>query len=321
MRSLARYPGCRPSGGAVLTALLICALAAALASALLVHVDDWIEHVAASRDRAQTLELARAGVDFARVILAEDSRLTAVDTLDEDWARILPPMSVEGGQLSGRIEDLQGRWNLNNLLRGGGIDAEALATYRRLLQAIGLRDDEATTLADTLADWLDADEKSRPNGAESAYYLSLQPPYPAANGELEHLSNLLRVKAYDSHLIRRLTPFVVVLPGHQPVNVNTATPEVLHAIAPSLNLSEARQLVLARRIAYFRDVADFHARLPNTGRTQTGNSQSGNLLSVTSQYFLASADIQVGNAHLVLNSLLARSPGAGKPKILWQSMQ
>jgi general secretion pathway protein K len=303
----------------VVTALLVCALAAALSTALLVHVDDWIEHVAAGRDRAQALELARAGVDFARVILAEDQRLTAVDTLDEDWARILPPMSVEGGQLSGRIEDLQGRWNLNNLLRGGSIDSEALSTYRRLLVVLGLGEE----LADSLADWLDSDEKARPGGAESAYYLNLKPPYPAANGALEHVSNLRRIKGYDGTVLQRLAPYVAALPGVQPVNLNTAPPEVLHAIEPTLSLSEARQLVASRRSAYFRDLADFRARLPNPASATLASA-----VGVSSQYFLATAEIVVGSSRLVLNSLLERSAArgraggtSGKPKILWQSMQ
>ena len=40
-----------------------------------------------------------------------------VDTLEEDWATIPPSLPVEGGFVSGRIEDLQGRFNLNNLLK------------------------------------------------------------------------------------------------------------------------------------------------------------------------------------------------------------
>ena len=44
-------------------------------------------------------------------MLKEDKRKTSIDTLDEDWAVELPPTLVEGGSISGSIEDLQGRFN------------------------------------------------------------------------------------------------------------------------------------------------------------------------------------------------------------------
>lgn len=311
MRQRPTHGARRTGGAAVIGALLVCALAAALATALLARTDDWIEQVASSRDRAQALELARGGIDYARVILTDDGRRSIVDTLDEDWARVLPPIGVDGAELSGWIEDQQGRWNLNNLLKEGAIDAEALAVYRRLLAALGL----PAALADTLADWLDGDEDTRPGGAESAYYLSLRTPYPAANRPLEHVSNLLRVKGYDAAMLRRLASFVTVLPGRQPVNVNTAPAEVLHALHPGLSLADARQLVAARQTAHFRDVADFRKRLEDgdAGRAAAD-------ISVASRFFLARATVRLGGARVAVSSLLARD-GADKPTILWQSLQ
>jgi general secretion pathway protein K len=300
----------RAGGAAVVGALLVCALAAALATSLLGRIDDWIGQVASSRDRAQALELARGGIDYARVILADDLLKTKVDTVDEDWARVLPPIGVDGAELSGRIEDQQGRWNLNNLLKDGTVDREALAVHRRLLAALGI----PAELADTLADWLDADDTLRPGGAESAYYLSLQPAYPAANRAMEHPSNLLRVKGYDAAMVRRLAPFVTVLPGRQPVNVNTAPAEVLHALFADLSLADARQLVAARQTAHFRDTDDFRARLPDRDAAPAAE------VSVSSQFFLARANVQVGGARVALSSLLARD-GAKRPTVLWQSQQ
>lgn len=299
-------------GAAIIAALLVTALAAALATALLVRMDNWIDRVSLSRDKAQALELARSGTDYARLILQEDARRTLVDTLDEEWARVLPPFAVEGGELSGQITDLQGKWNLNNLRAKNGIDRQALQTYRRLLQIVGLPGE----LADTLADWMDSDDDTREGGAESAYYLGLTPPYRAANHELEHFSNLLRVKGYDPDVLRRLAPFTTVLPNSQPINVNTAPAEVLMAVEPTLDLADARQLVRVRQKAYFRSVGEFRERVPGQAAV---TATSG--LTVSSSYFLLSVLARFGGARATQQTLVERQPGAARPKILWQSLQ
>ncbi|MBL8818695.1 MAG: general secretion pathway protein GspK [Planctomyces sp.] len=49
-------------------------------------------------------------------------------------------------------------------------------------------------LADSILDWIDADEDAREYGAESEYYLALNQPYRAANSIPQHLEELLYVK-------------------------------------------------------------------------------------------------------------------------------
>lgn len=312
-----RPPG-RQRGAAIIAALLVTALAAALAASLLLSMDDWMERVALGRDKAASRELAYSAIDYARIVLAEDGRRTALDTLDEAWARTLPPLSTENGELAGQIHDLQGHWNLNNLWRNGVIDEASLAVYRRLLLAIGLPSDSVEPLADSLADWLDADDSPRAAGAENAYYLTLNPPYPTPGQPLDQLSNLRRIKGYSPALIERLAAYVTVLPPGQPVNVNTAPAEVLHAVQPGLGLSAARQLVAARAATPFRDLADFRNRLPIPDLVDGGTP-----LSVGSNYFLVSATARVSPPHGVqtrLNALVYRPP-LGHPLLLWIAQQ
>lgn len=312
------FSGQRQRGAAIIVALLVTALAAALAASLLVDMDDWLEHVTLSRDKAASRELAYSAIDYARVVLANDERHSAVDTLDEQWNRVLPPINAENNELQGQIVDLQGRWNLNNLLRTGVIDEEALAVYRRLLIGLGTPPETAKQLADALADWIDSDDSQRAAGAENTYYQALDQPYPTANHALDQLSNLRRVKGYTAALIERLSPYVAVLPGRQPVNVNTAPAEVLQAIQPGLGLAAARQLVQSRQAAYFRDLADFRSRLPDPNLPEGGTP-----LAVNSNYFLATTSARINPPKGVQTRLLAllhRPPG-GQPVLLWMSQQ
>jgi general secretion pathway protein K len=301
------------SGAAVIMALLVTALAVAAATALLVRLDHWVQTVTVARNYAQALELARGGLAYGRAILTEDLRQNNIDHPDEDWARRLPPFSAEGGELGGSIEDMQGRWNLNNLLEeGGAVDPVALGVYRRLLLELGLD----ASLADSLADWLDSDGEARPGGAESPYYLAQPGAYPAANAPLDHLNALQRIRGYDQGVVDRLAPFVSVLPGRREVNVNTATAEVIAAIQPGLNLAEAREFVRARRGAWFRDGIDYRTRLARDDLPSNETPVGG-----SSRYFLVHATARYGDAEARLQALVEREPGLNQPRILWQSEQ
>jgi general secretion pathway protein K len=52
------------------------------------------------------------------------------DHLGEQWAIELPPLPVDGGTITGRLEDLQGRFNLNNLIGADGGEKVACAVER-----------------------------------------------------------------------------------------------------------------------------------------------------------------------------------------------
>lgn len=301
------------AGSALITAILIVAMAASTALLLLGRIDQWIAQVAVSRDKAQALELARAGVDYARVILAADARMSSVDTLEEDWARVLPPIRGEESEVNGHIEDLQGRFNLNSLrLSNGMIDERALAAYQRLLALLGLPE----ALADTLADWLDANDSPRAAGGEASYYQALEPPLLCANRPLEHMSNLFRVKGYDARLIARLAPHATVLPESQALNLNTATAEVMAAIQPGLGLGAAVALIRTRQGQHFRDLADFQNRLPEKDLPAPLV-----LAGTSSQFFFIQMQVQTGNSHSRLGAVVQRLADGRRPRMLWLGLQ
>ena len=115
-------------------------------------------------------------------------------TLAQAWAQPTQPMPItpeddpEGepiGVLQGVIEDMQGRFNLNNLAHmvmgqnGQAIqDPVPLAQFQRLLVAVGLE----AKWAGIARDWIDADDQpGEPDGAEDSIYTSQTPPYRTGN--------------------------------------------------------------------------------------------------------------------------------------------
>lgn len=295
--------GARQQGAALIVAILVCALATLLAVQALASGDRWLTRFTTSQEKTRLLELARTGTDFARMVLAADARQSAVDTLHEFWAMPMPQQQFPDGEVGGRILDLQGRFNLNNLWREGGvIDEQAFAAYQRLLAQLGL----SSALADTLADWLDADSSPRAQGAEEG----------AGNRRLLHFSELSRVTGYSPAVIARLAPMVWVETTAQPVNVNTAPAEILVAIQPGLSLAAAQQLVASRAQAHFVHAADYRNRFP-------ASELPDSLVPVVvgSGYFLIEVEASGGLAMSRIHSQIRRDPGDGKTQIRWQSVQ
>ena len=99
--------------------MLVAALAATVAVALAADQQRWLADVGNRRDQVQAQSLALAGVQWARQILADDARSGTLDHLGEPWAYPLPPTPIANGSIEGRIEDAQGRLNLNNLALDG----------------------------------------------------------------------------------------------------------------------------------------------------------------------------------------------------------
>ena len=298
-------------GVAIVMAISVVALAAIATTAMMTTQSTWSRESELQAEHTQAQVLIQAGVDWARAVLSDDRRLNNVDHLMEPWALRLPPMPVDNGELAGYIEDQQGAFNLNNLVMGGQISPVQLERFRRLLAILGLPPE----LAYALADWIDADNEPQPSaGAEDQYYLSLQPPYLAANRPLTDVGELALVRGFNDEVRARLSPFVSALPANTALNVNTASPEVLAAVIDGLNLDAARQLVAQRQQAYFRDYPDFSNRLPRGIQTATTD------LIVSSNYFLARVRVTIGGAEARGNALLQRGD-LGWPVIVWRKYQ
>ena len=295
-------------GVALVTALLVVSVVtvAAVAMATRQHID--VRRTGNLIHGEQAYDYALAAESWARVILRRDLQDNDYDSLADDWATALPPLAVEGGQVDGAVEDLQGRFNLNNLVdakSGGGgegrfgtVDEDAsLAYYKRLLDLLGLEQ----ALADALLDWVDADGNARyPNGAEDEFYLLLERPYRTANRLLVSVSELRLVKGYDQPVMELLLPHVTVLPEETSINVNTATPIVLQALNPELSETDVSALIVDRGETGYENINDFLSH----------NSLAGLELDVdvdvTSDFFMVLTDVVIGSSRVQLESLLER---------------
>ena len=278
----------RQRGVAVILALLVTALALLLVSGAFARQSVLVRSVEQGRAAVQTRWLMTGAVDWIRVILREDARRSATDHAGEPWAAPLARTRLEGGGgaaawLSGRIEDAQSRFNLRNLSGPRGPELADVAILGRLLILAGA--DE--TLAADLADAVDRQLRGGEPGVPRLL--------PALAEELALPEGRPR------EALSRLLPFVVLLPEPTPVNVNTASAEVLSACLANLPLAEAVRLVESRQERHFRDLADLQSRLP--GLMLGGD---GSRVSVSSRYFLVRGQVDYRDASLAHRVLLHR---------------
>lgn len=296
---------CREQGAAVITALLVVALAATAASFMLRQNHLWLRQVENLDLQAQARWTARAAIQWGAAILDEDAR--EADDESEKWAARLPPLTAEGGEVTTFIKDAQGLFNLNNLVRNGKLSQGDVVILTRLMIALEINPD----VINALVDWMDGDsEVTYPGGAEDMQYLALEPPYRAANRMLEDVSELYRVQGFNRAAILKLQPYVTALPAATAINVNSAPAEVLVAMCSGLQLADAAALVKHRGSHPFKDKADFQNQLPQGVQARDEDYNVG------SSFFNASAISRNGRVQVAYQALLER-PTQGRTRLLW----
>ncbi len=288
----------RNRGVALLTVLLVVALATTTAVAMASRQQLDIRRTENTLYQGQALMYLYGVETWSQQFLADDRRDNEIDHNGEDWATRLPPLPVEGGQVQGFLEDLQGRFNLNTLNQSGDTGKLARERFERLLRQLDLN----TEMISTILDWLDADIEARfPAGAEDDYYLGLDPAYRTANQNMLSPSELLLLKDLNKEIYDKLRPFVTTLPANTAININTASVEVLLSLADDLSKSEIESLVKKREDKAYKSVEDFLAEDMFAGKNIPLEG-----LSVNSDYFLLHAQADIGHVQQTLISIFVR---------------
>ncbi|KEZ79031.1 type II secretion system minor pseudopilin GspK [Salinisphaera hydrothermalis] len=292
-------------GIALLTAMLIVALAAIISAAMISRMT-LAMHRSGNIWNAEQAWWYGIGIEnWLGTKLREDARHSKTDNLQELWARPVDYLPIDGGSISGQIIDLQGRFNLNNLVLGDPKTSEA--EFVRLIQAVSDTDEvTARTIAQSAHDWIDSDiNPTRPYGAEDDYYLGLSPAYRTGNTLMVSPSELRAVRGMTPLLYRELAPYISALPTATAINVDTAPAPVLQAIA-QLPQGTGKKLVAMRSGSPWQSIKSFRAANPLAGRDTDKAS-----LSVSTQYFLVAGRIKVGDGTTQFYSVLHRdSSGA-----------
>jgi general secretion pathway protein K len=298
--------GHRNRGVALITAMLISALATIVAANLAWDSALDVRRTTVLLNRDQAVQVALGAESWVIGILHQDLEDSQTDHLGEIWATELPGLPIEGGEVFGNIQDLQGRFNINNLIgENGEIEEEALQQFQRLLNALGLD----PRFAGIAADWIDADlDASFPDGAEDPIYTGMVPPYRTANQALSSISELAALEGMDKLTFDALKDHISALPGSVNVNVNTATPAVLQSLDENMTVADVEGLIAEREAGGFADIATSFSSLVTPDVL--------NRLEDSSQYFQLKVIVRIDTVRVTMFSLLQRGPRGDVTPIL-----
>lgn len=104
------------TGVALITVLLVVFLATVAATSLASLQQLTIRRSTLFQHQQQARLYTLGAEEWAIAILRRDLEDNQIDHLAEDWATLPPALPIQGGAITGRIADLQGRFNINNLL-------------------------------------------------------------------------------------------------------------------------------------------------------------------------------------------------------------
>ncbi|HEY0861545.1 general secretion pathway protein GspK [Pseudoxanthomonas sp. F37] len=207
----------RMRGAALLLVLWLVALLTALvgAYALTARMEALQGRVGSRGAMAQ--EIARAGMEYALVRVADRNPETHWQPNGRAYA-----WRFDGHEVQVRIIDETGKVDLNQ--------AE-VPLLSRLMQALGEPPDTGDALAAAIVDWRDADDLSQPvGGAEDGDYAAAGRPYGAKDAPFETIAELEQVLGMTPGLYARLAPFLTLYSGRGQPDATYAQGPVLVAM-------------------------------------------------------------------------------------------
>jgi len=297
----------RCSGSALLTALLTVALVAAFASRAFWQEWRSIEVETAERGRLQATWLLDGTHDWARARLRDDALHSgAVDDGGEAWAQPVVNMPLDdflagsgatedrsamddGAEkadadaparpfVSQQLSDAQGKMNVLNLLENQALSPLWLQAFDKLFEVLKLPPEQLVALSQNLrqasvAQGVAAVTPLLPQQMSQLVWLGLEP------------ATLVALQAH-----------VTLLPSRTPVNLNSASAEVLQSLLPSFKRTDAEHVVALRLVTPFQTVAD----------AGISDLQSEGQYSVNSRFFELHTEISLGSGRVAENALLQR---------------
>ncbi len=254
--------GTNRRGVALIVVLLMVSIITALTIQLNRDTRSEVTGAANLSDGIRLRYIAQSGFAVGEALLLADTT-PSFDALTELWANTeMIALQSEGyfdnGSFKLAIQDEEGKIDINSLVLGSGDKTAIRELLVRLLTGPSFRLDrrKADELLDAIKDWIDADDEVTGAGAEGAYYAGLQRPYTAKNAAIDCIEELLMVKGVTRELFygtagspgleQCLTVYGSVSRDGK-VNINTAPPAVLRALAVEMTDEDIKLLDKYRR--------------------------------------------------------------------------
>jgi general secretion pathway protein K len=291
---------CLPStrrGFAVIMVMIAITVLSILAGALAVFMKVESQLMQNSNDSEKLLWVGRAGAERYRWILAQEP--PGPTSLKQIWAggpgdgpetnSPIAGISLTGFPVGDCTVDITDP-SKNELEEKFNVNTADSILLQQILTTMGVDAGEISGVSDSIQDWIDPDDATRPAGAESDYYQGLTPPYNAKNAPIDNIEELQLIRGVTPELFKGgsanpnapyqrhrlgfgaapgqaveypfglrdvLTPY-----SNGRVNVNTASSNVLACI-PQMDGNTVEAIINLRDTDTIRDLNLLRSVVPN----------------------------------------------------------
>jgi general secretion pathway protein K len=309
-------------GVALLVAILLVALGTIIAAAMAYNNAMTARRAAAGFEFDQALLLAQGTEALAAYGLQQQAQQNSPYIAPtQSWAQPLGPVqAMPGVTLQGSLEDLQGRFNINDLVQTDGTTPNTIAiqAFQRLLTMLQLD----PKWAEDTVNWIDKSPTPMfPNAAADSAYLEMDPPYRSPELPITSTSELMALPGFTRADFDKLAPYIVALPIGTQINVCSASKYLLDALTGTLQFSQDPEFDQNRRDAggcfpspqlVMQAATDIASAGSSSGAAVGANGANGNaqqqslssLLAQKSSWFRLTTFIDMGSAEFAVYTLL-----------------
>ncbi len=253
----------RQSGAALVTVLLILAVAIIIASEMSSRLFFGLTRTQILNNNQQAMWYAIAAEETAKRYLMDNFMKKDVVHLKQQWATKLEKMPVDEGTLTAEVTDLQACFNLNALSKPDPVkkakkkqsgsssnssnktseserqressakenesqkstrNPESIKMFKRLIELLEIETEyTAEDLATRIYDWMDADGIPRNGSEDEDDYAALVYPYLPSNTLMSSESELRAVSGFHPAIYQKLRPYICVIPEEPSLLINVNT--------------------------------------------------------------------------------------------------
>lgn len=234
MKLLNRLNHTKTKGSALITALLITAIAAAIAAVIASQESIAIRQTQLTTNAQQGYYDAQGVIDWASDVLIIDLK----NQINKQPAILFPKtLKVDnkfyGARVQGQINDANAVFNINALMNGN-----IQPQFVRLVQAVDpqITTNAAYAIANNISNWL------RPSNADELY-LRYKPPYRASHTRMASISELRLVAGVTRSLYLKLAPYITALPNStNSINILDAPLPVIMSLGQGITVDQAKAI-------------------------------------------------------------------------------
>ncbi len=303
----------KQKGVALMLVIFVFALVSILAVGMYNRQHIFVQTAGNVMAQAQAYQYALAAETYGLRFIKDDWEQQKKDNEfydDLDFVKNSIVSPIEEAFMEGQYNDVQGKLNINDLVNlAGKVNPIMKERFQRLFKRLAID----TIKVEAIIDWLDENQEPEGfEGIEDGEFLSLDPPYRNAGQSFRDLSELRLLPNVSIKDFQKLLPHVTVLPmGRAPINVNTASEEVLQSLTETLSDQQAKTLAEQREKDPWKTLESF-----KSDPLISASGLKEDYLGVSSDFFEMAIKVTLSDRVVRLVSTVSRNKNDGAMQVI-----